>query len=100
MKHNELKLHDIRTYNRYIDQGLIKEEDYKIKIRAIIYVIRESQKGIIIGHEGKALAKVGKEARADMEKFMDKKVLLDLFVKVKKDWRDSDTDLKRFGYIS
>jgi GTP-binding protein Era len=77
-----------------------KEEEAIIKIRALIIVIRESQKGIIIGHQGKALTKVGKEARLDIEKFLDKKVFLDLFVKVKKDWRDSDLDLKRFGYLN
>jgi GTP-binding protein Era len=77
-----------------------KEEEAIIKIRALILVTRESQKGIIIGHQGKALTKVGTQARLDIEKFLDKKVFLDLFVKVRKDWRDSDTDLKRFGYIS
>lgn len=69
-----------------------------IKIRAIIYVIRESQKGIIIGHKGVALKKVGTLARRDLESFFQKKIFLDLYVKVNKDWRDDDKQLKRFGY--
>ena len=73
------------------------EEDI-IKIRAIIFVIRESQKGIIIGHNGRALKKVGILARRDMETFFQKKIFLDLYVKVNKDWRDDDKQLKRFGY--
>lgn len=75
-----------------------KDEPTINKIRAEIYVIRESQKGIIIGHQGKALKKVGTEARKDMEEFFGKKIFLELFVKVNKDWRDSDIQLKRFGY--
>jgi GTP-binding protein Era len=63
-------------------------------------VVRESQKGIIIGHQGKALKKVGTEARKDMEAFLEKQVFLELFVKVNKDWRDSDNQLKRFGYTN
>jgi GTP-binding protein Era len=77
-----------------------KNEEKIIKIRAEIMVIRESQKGIIIGHEGKALKKVGIEARKDIEAFFEKQVFLELFVKVNKDWRDSDLQLKRFGYNS
>ena len=73
------------------------EEDI-IKIRAIIFVARESQKGIIIGHKGRALKKVGTLARRDMEAFFQKKIFLDLYVKVNKDWRDDDKQLKRFGY--
>ena len=73
------------------------EEDI-IKIRAIIFVARESQKGIVIGHKGRALKKVGSLARRDMEAFFDKKIFLDLYVKVNKDWRDDDKQLKRFGY--
>ena len=69
-----------------------------IKIRAIIFVARESQKGIIIGHKGRALKKVGTLARRDMEAFLQKKIFLDLNVKVNKDWRDDDKQLKRFGY--
>ena len=59
---------------------------------------RESQKGIIIGHKGRALKKVGTLARRDMEAFFQKKIFLDLYVKVNKDWRDDDKQLKRFGY--
>jgi GTP-binding protein Era len=77
-----------------------KEEEKIIKIRAEIIVVRDSQKGIIIGHQGKALKKVGTEARKDIEAFFQKQVFLELFVKVNKDWRDNDTQLKRFGYIN
>ena len=75
-----------------------KEEAKIDKIRAIIYVSRESQKSIVIGHEGKMLKKVGIESRLDLEKFLEKKVFLELFVKVDPDWRDNDNKLKRFGY--
>ncbi len=75
-----------------------KDEEKIIKIRAEILVVRDSQKGIIIGHQGKALKKVGTEARKDMEEFFQKQVFLELFVKVNKDWRDNDLQLKRFGY--
>jgi len=77
-----------------------KEEEKIIKIRSEIFVIRDSQKGIIIGHEGKALKKVGTEARKDIEAFLNKQVFLELFVKVNKDWRDNENQLKRFGYIN
>jgi GTP-binding protein Era len=69
-----------------------------IKIRALIHVIRDSQKGIIIGHRGVMLKRVGTEARHDMEDFFGKKVFLELYVKVTKDWRDKPLILKRFGY--
>jgi GTP-binding protein Era len=68
------------------------------KIRALIFVERESQKAIVIGNKGAALKKVGKEARKQMEKFLGKQVYLELFVKVMKDWRDNEKILKRFGY--
>ncbi|MCL2028182.1 MAG: GTPase Era [Bacteroidales bacterium] len=68
------------------------------KIRALIYVERESQKAIIIGNKGAALKKVGKESRKQMEKFLGKQVFLELYVKVMKDWRDNEKILKRFGY--
>lgn len=74
------------------------DEEKIIKIRAIIFVARESQKGIIIGHKGRALKKVGVLARRDMETFFQKKIFLDLYVKVNKDWRNDDKQLKRFGY--
>ena len=64
----------------------------------MIHVARDTQKGIIIGHQGKALKKVGTEARKDIETFLDKKVFLELYVKVTKDWRDKDNMLKKFGY--
>ncbi len=75
-----------------------KETDKLIKIFALIFVARDSQKAIIIGHGGSALKKVGTEARKDIEDFVGKKVFLELTVKVNKDWRDKDLQLKRFGY--
>lgn len=77
-----------------------KEEDEIISIEAIINVARETQKGIIIGHQGKALKKVGIKARKDLETFFGKKIFIKLFVKVTKNWRDNDRDLKRFGYFT
>lgn len=71
-----------------------------VRIAAVIYVMRDSQKGIIIGKGGGMLKKVGTEARKDIEAFLQQKVFLELFVKVKKDWRDSDYQLKKFGYHS
>lgn len=75
-----------------------KEEDKIINIRALIIVERDSQKGIIIGHKGLALKKVGAMARKDVELFFDKKVFLEMYVKVEKDWRNRDNILKSFGY--
>jgi GTP-binding protein Era len=75
-----------------------KDEPKIIHIMAVINVERTSQKGIIIGHQGSALKKVGTEARLDMEKFFGKKVFLKLYVKVAKDWRSKDSQLKNFGY--
>ena len=69
-----------------------------LRIRAIIHVVRPSQKGIIIGHKGQALKKTGTDARIDIEAFFDKKVFLELYVKVSKDWRDKDRPLRNFGY--
>lgn len=74
------------------------EEGKIIRIRAVIMVERDSQKGIIIGHQGKGLKRVGTEARKDLEKFFAKKVFLELFVKVNKDWRKNNRELRRFGY--
>lgn len=76
-----------------------KEEPKIDRIKAVIYVARESQKGIIIGHQGSMLKKVGTDARLDIEKMVEKKVFLDLSVKVAKDWREDDKMLKRFGYL-
>ncbi|HZJ73393.1 MAG TPA: GTPase Era [Perlabentimonas sp.] len=75
------------------------EETSIDRIRAIIYVMRESQKGIIIGHQGKMLKKVGTEARMELEKFLGKKVFLEIYVKVDPNWRNDDKKLKRFGYL-
>jgi GTP-binding protein Era len=75
-----------------------KEESDIIRIRAIILVERDTQKGIVIGHKGESLKKLGTMARKDIELFFDKKVFLQLYVKVEKDWRDRDNMLKRFGY--
>jgi len=75
-----------------------KEEEKLIRINAVIYCERDSQKGIIIGHGGKSLKKVGTEARKDIETFFDKKVFLEVFVKVEKDWRNKDRMLRGFGY--
>ena len=75
-----------------------KETEKKIHINAVIYVERDSQKGIIIGHQGVALKKVSTEARKTLEKFFDKKVYLETFVKVDKDWRSSQKELNNFGY--
>ena len=75
-----------------------KEEPTIDRISATIYVARDSQKGIIIGHKGEKLKKVGQQARQDLERFLDKKVFLQLFVKVNDNWRNSDRQLRRFGY--
>jgi GTP-binding protein Era len=75
-----------------------KEDDSLVRIGAVIYVERESQKGIIIGHGGVALKRVSTEARKSLEQFLDKKVFLRIFVKVDKDWRNSDKELSTFGY--
>ena len=85
-------------YSVEVEVEEFKEEPRIIKIRAIIYVSRESQKGIIIGHQGKMIKRVGTEARKDAEEFFDKKIFLDLFVKVAKEWREQDSQLKKFGY--
>lgn len=75
-----------------------KEDDKHIHINAIIYVERDSQKGIIIGHQGVALKKVSTEARKSLEKFFAKPIFLEIFVKVDKDWRSSEKELNHFGY--
>jgi GTP-binding protein Era len=85
-------------YSVEIEIESFKEEKNIIKIRALIHVTRDSQKGIIIGHKGSMLKRVGTEARHDMEDFFQKKVFLELYVKVTKDWRDKPLVLKRFGY--
>lgn len=77
---------------------LFKEDDEMIHIKALIICERDSQKGIIIGHKGQALKKVGAMARKDIERFFEKKVFLEMFVKVEKDWRNRDNMLRAFGY--
>ena len=74
------------------------EEEEIIRMRSVIMIERETQKGIIIGHKGKAIKQVGVEARKDLEKFFGKQVHLELYVKVNKNWRSDDRQLKRFGY--
>ena len=81
-----------------IDTEEFFEEEKIIKIRSVIMVERETQKGIIIGHKGSALKRVGVEARKDLEKFLGKQIHLELYVKVNKNWRSNQRQLKRFGY--
>ncbi|AUC83417.1 GTPase Era [Lacinutrix sp. Bg11-31] len=81
-----------------IDTEEFFEEEKIIKIRSVIMVERETQKGIIIGHKGSALKRVGVEARKDLEKFFGKQIHLELYVKVNKNWRSNQRQLKRFGY--
>lgn len=94
----------LRYYDKEIPYSVevvverFKEDDKKIHINAIIYVERDSQKGIIIGHQGVALKKVSSEARKALEKFFDKIIFLEVFVKVDKDWRSSQRELTNFGY--
>ncbi len=85
-------------YSCEVEIEEFKEEDKIIRIRAIIYVERDSQKGILIGHKGESLKKVGIESRMDMESFFQKQIFLETYVKVEKDWRKKDKTLKRFGY--
>lgn len=85
-------------YSVEVVTEMFKENEGIIFIDSVIYVERDTQKGILIGHKGDAIKKVGTEARMDLEKFFDKKIHLNLFVKVKKDWRKNDRDLKNFGY--
>lgn len=87
-------------YSVEVEVEEFKEESKRINIRAIIYVERTSQKGILIGNQGEALKKVGTQARLDIEAFFDKKVFLTLYVKVLKDWRNKDNELKNFGYAN
>jgi len=94
----------LNNYDREIPYAVetvveqFKESDSLIHINAVIYVERDSQKGIIIGQQGKMLKKIGTEARKDIEAFFEKKVFLELFVKVEKDWRNKESKLKSFGY--
>ncbi len=85
-------------YSVEVDVEEFKEEDKLIRIRAVIYTERDTQKGIIIGHQGKMIKKTGTNARIRMEEFFKKKVFLDLHIKVRKNWRQDESQLKRFGY--
>ena len=95
----------LQTYDKEIPYACevaveqFHEEENRIHIMAVIYVERDSQKGIVIGKGGSALKKVGTLARKDIEVFFDKKVFLELYVKVEKDWRSRDNKLRGFGYI-
>ena len=95
----------LQTYDKEIPYACevaveqFQEEENRIHIMAVIYVERDSQKGIVIGKGGSALKKVGTLARKDIEVFFDKKVFLELYVKVEKDWRSRENKLKGFGYI-
>lgn len=87
-------------YSVEVEVEEFKEDDKRINIMAVIYVERSSQKGIIIGSQGEALKKVGTQARLDIEAFFGKKVFLNLYVKVLKDWCNKDSELKNFGYAN
>jgi GTP-binding protein Era len=86
-------------YSVEVSVERFKEDEKHIHINAVIYVERDSQKGIIIGHQGVALKKVSTEARKALEKFFDKHIYLEVFVKVDKDWRSSERELDNFGYL-
>jgi GTP-binding protein Era len=86
-------------YSTEVEIDTFTDEETITRIRAIIYVARDSQKGIIIGNKGEALKRVGTQARKDMETFLGKKVFLETYVKVSKDWRNNENQLKKFGYI-
>ncbi|MDA3927674.1 MAG: GTPase Era [Prolixibacteraceae bacterium] len=85
-------------YSVEIEVESFTNEEKLLSIRAVIYVNRETQKGIIIGHQGRAIKRVGSEARKDIEEFFSKKLFLDLYVKVSKGWREEDKKLRGFGY--
>jgi GTP-binding protein Era len=85
-------------YSCQIEIEHYEETPHIINIRAIIVVERDSQKGIVIGKGGEMLKKIGRQARIDIQKFLDKKVFLESYVKVDKDWRSSEAKLKKYGY--
>ena len=85
-------------YSVEVETESFIEEENIVKIRSVIMVERDTQKGIIIGHKGTAIKRVGAEARKDLERFFQKKVFIELFVKVNKNWRSDKNQLKRFGY--
>jgi len=94
-----LYYHKEIPYSVEIEIEEFKVEEDIVRISSLIHVIRDSQKGIIIGDGGKAIKKLGTEARKDLEKFLGKKVFIQLYVKVQKNWRDNVLLLKKFGYI-
>lgn len=85
-------------YSVEVEVETFKEEEKLIRINAVIYVERDSQKGIIIGKQGSSIKRIGMEARKDLEVFFQKQIYLELFVKVDKDWRQKDTRLRHYGY--
>ncbi|MDP4704646.1 MAG: GTPase Era [Polaribacter sp.] len=85
-------------YSVEVETESFIEEETIVRIRSVIMVERDTQKGIIIGHKGTAIKRVGAEARKDLERFFEKKVFIELYVKVNKDWRSDSNQLKRFGY--
>lgn len=87
-------------YSTEVEIEEFKDEPEIVRIRAVIYVGRKSQKGIIIGHQGKMLKKVGTEARISIQDFLQKKVFLETYVRVEENWRNTDKGLKRFGYLN
>ena len=95
----------LRYYDKEIPYSVevaverFKEDERLIRINAVIYVERDSQKGIVIGHGGQKLKRVGMESRRDIEKFFGKKVFLEIFVKVEPDWRNRENKLRAFGYV-
>jgi GTPase len=85
-------------YSVEVEVESYKDEEKLVRIRCNIHVARQSQKGILIGHQGQALKKIGTEARKSIQEFVGKKVFLELYVKVSKNWRENDMHLKQFGY--
>ena len=85
-------------YSVEVETEVFDFKDKILKLSSVIYVERETQKGILIGHNGESIKKLGVEARKDLENFFNKKIHLELYVKVNKNWRSSSTKLKRFGY--
>ncbi|MBI3501359.1 MAG: GTPase Era [Bacteroidetes bacterium] len=94
-----LLFHEEIPYSTEVVVEEFKEAENIIRIRAIIYVMREGQKAILIGKQGSALKKLGTKAREEIELFLDKKVFLETIVKVEKDWREKENKLKKFGYL-
>ena len=101
IRENILQLYDKEIpYSCEVEIESFKEGDKRHEIRAIIHVARDSQKGIIIGHRGKALQRLADRSRKQLADFFQKPIFLDLYIKVSKEWRGSDRQLKRFGYNS